>query len=164
MKKMTVLAGMALLLAAPASLAQVVHQEWEAHGTRGDCYAVTFPLLSDGAENRPGQAYVSVTHKRSEGLRDAVSFVSGLEDVTDSEVSAMVTSSTGVENSFELLPFGGAAFARGGAPEKSLITAMKSGRELVVTWKTSGGATIQDRYSLMGFTAAHGDIGRRCPG
>src|SRR3546814_2222065 len=45
---------------------------FRSHGSRGDCYAVTLPLLSDGAENRAGQAYVSVTHNRSEGLRDAV--------------------------------------------------------------------------------------------
>src|SRR3546814_12254496 len=76
---------------------------FRSHGSRGDCYAVTLPLLSDGAENRAGQAYVSVTHNRSEGLRDAVSFVSGLGDVSDADVIASVRGESG-ERFFELLP------------------------------------------------------------
>src|SRR3546814_10916820 len=83
MKIRMLFAGLAITIAAPGVMAQVVHQDWEAHGSRGDCCAVTLPLLSDGAVNRAGQAYVSVTHNRSEGLRDAVSFVRSEEHTSE---------------------------------------------------------------------------------
>src|SRR3546814_16488551 len=123
-------AGLAITIAAPGVMAQVVHQDWEALGSRGDCCAVTLPLLSDGAVNRAGQAYVSVTHNRSEGLRDAVSFVSGLGDVSDADVIASVRGESG-ERFFELLPFGSAAFARDGYPGRSPVAPMLPGRVLL---------------------------------
>src|SRR3546814_4732924 len=89
MKIRMLFAGLAITIAAPGVMAQVVHQDWEALGSRGDCCAVTLPLLSDGAVNRAGQAYVSVTHNRSEGLRDAVSFVSRSEEHTSELQSLM---------------------------------------------------------------------------
>src|SRR3546814_3256894 len=109
MKIRMLFAGLAITIAAPGVMAQVVHQDWEAHGSRGDCCAVTLPLLSDGAVNRAGQAYVSVTHNRSEGLRDAVSFVSRLGDVSDADVLASVRGAYG-ESLFEIAPYGTPAF------------------------------------------------------
>jgi len=149
------LALCALLGSAPAS-ADSVHGKWESRIADGKCWAASQPVSTTAAGGR-APAYLSIQNHPSEGVRGSVAVVSGDGEAGKGEVSLEVDGSR-----FEMLPFGEAAFARSGAPEASLIAAMRKGRELKVTWTSPSGSVVVDTYSMEGFASAKSEIDQKC--
>lgn len=158
MNKKVLLGFVGLMVTASAAQAQMVNKEWEAHGGSGYCYNVSMPVGSSGGPTNRGDAYVAVTHNASQGIRDSVSFVSGFSDVSGSKVTVDIDG-----KKFDLLPYQQAAFIKSGEPEQDMIASMRRGRNMTVEWVSPGGRRIVDKYSLMGFTATHNEINKRCP-
>jgi hypothetical protein len=145
------IAAVAALAAAPASA------DWDPRQDGSRCFEVAFPESSSGGvDDRSSSAYVAVTHDRAENSWDAVSFVSGFKDPGVIKVIASVDG-----EDFELLPYGGAAFAKGGKTEESLVQAMMHGTKLTVTWVMIT-PNVTDTYSLEGFSGAHKRIDDYC--
>lgn len=155
---MSKLGATALLLyaatsvAATAAFADGTHGSWASRLGEERCWAFTLPVSATPSPER-GTAYLSIQNHKPEGIRGSIAVVSGLPDSAAGEVSLSVDG-----KSFDMLPFGEAAFARTGAPEAALIAAMRSGREMTVTWALPSGGKVEDRYSMDGFTAAKADI------
>ena len=139
------------------SAAQTLHGDWESFAKDGRCWASTAPQSSSGSIPGRSGAYLSIQNHPDEGVRGSVSVVAGFKASEEGEVMLEVDGET-----FEALPFGGAAFTASGKPEAQLIAAMRRGKELTVTWTDPAGGSATDRYSLIGFGSAKGDIDGRC--
>jgi len=151
--------GSFLVLSAIAtqSVAEGVHGRWESRSTDGKCWAASQPVGATGNAGGRGPAYVSIQNHPSEGVRGSIAVVSGNPDSGKGEVTLEVDGSK-----FDVLPYGDAAFSRSGAPEASLIAAMRKGRELKVTWALPSGDTVVDTYSMEGFASAKSEIDQKC--
>lgn len=145
-----VLCAASAALASPATAG--TFGKWETRSASSRCWAYTQPIAPSGDVAR-GQPYLSIQNHKPENIRGSIAVISGVKDSAKGEVSLSVDG-----KSFEMLPFGDAAFARTGAPETALIAAMRSGKELTVTWSLPSGAKVIDRYGMDGFSAAKADI------
>lgn len=149
-----VLASAIVAAAAPASAAG----DWQARQKGQTCFVKASPVASTNAPPGRGAVYVAVVHNRAERNFDAVSVVSGFPDVTRSNALVEIEGHT-----FELLPFGNAAFVRAGKPERDIIAAMSRPGTMKVVWTSSvDGTTIVDNYSLQGFKESKAAADRAC--
>jgi hypothetical protein len=130
---------------------------WTAKSANGRCFAISQPRSASQGSVSRGVAYASVQNSTTDGIRGSFSAVSGTTESSKGEVSLDVDGKT-----FEVLPFGEAAFVKTGAPETALLAAMKRGTALKVTWKLPSGQTVTDTYPLNGFAAAKEKIDRDC--
>jgi len=130
---------------------------WSVKSANGRCWAISQPksLSQPGIER--GAAYAAVQNSTTDAIRGSFSAVSGTQETAKGDVTLEVDG-----KSFEVLPFGDAAFVKSGAPETALIAAMKRGSNLKVTWKLSSGEVMSDTYALSGFAAAKEKIDKDC--
>ena len=132
--------------------------DWQARQKGHTCFVKASPMASTNAPPGRGAVYVAVVHNRDERNFDAVSVVSGFPDVTSSNALVEIEGHT-----FELLPFGNAAFVRAGKPEQDIIAAMSRPGSMKVVWTSSiDGTTIVDNYSLQGFKESKAAADRAC--
>lgn len=149
--------ALAAIAAATAFPAAAQDSAWHTYSKDGKCWASSAPVRSEGGiANRSGQ-FLSIQNAPSEGVRGSVAMVSGFAASGEGSVTAAVDGET-----FEVLPFGDAAFAGSGKPEAELVAAMRRGREMTVTWTADGGGTATDVYSLEGFSAAKAETDASC--
>ncbi len=130
---------------------------WDFQSDATRCWVSNTPSASRSAPPDRGDTGISVLHNKAEGSRYGISILSGLPDVSSADVTVEVDG-----KEFEVLPWGGAAFPKSGQPELDMVQAMKAGNTLTVTWKLQG-MTIEDVYSLLGFTAGVAVMDRMCP-
>jgi len=131
--------------------AKTQHTDWMSDKkSDGRCVAFSSPQSNDGVINGRSAPYITVMNSPKEGIRGAISFVSGSESTG---LEAVKVAIDGKE--FEVLPFKGAAFAASGKPEAAVLSAMRKGHSLAITWTTNDGQSVTDTYSLAGFSAAH---------
>lgn len=156
-KQIATLAALASIVFSLPAAAQAVHGDWESFQKDGKCWASTVPAGSEGSVSRRSAPYLSIQNHPAEGVRGSVLISAGFEEAGLGEAKVEVDG-----KSFEVLPYGGAAFAASGKPEAALIAAMRRGAELKVTWTSKSGETATDRYSLAGFTASKNDIDSIC--
>lgn len=134
--------------------AKTQHTDWMAdRKADGKCIAFSSPQSSDGSINGRNAPYITVMNSPKEGIRGAISFVSGSELTGKGDVRIAVDG-----QEFEVLPFKNAAFSASGKPEASVLSAMKKGHSLTIVWSTNDGQSVTDTYSLTGFSAAHAAI------
>lgn len=130
------------------------HADWSSdRRDDGRCIAFATPQTSDGSIDGRTAPFITVMNSPKEGIRGAISIVSGSEKTGLADVKVSVD---GKEH--EVLPFKSAAFAASGQPEAALLNEMRRGHFVSVTWNTEEGQTVTDTYSLTGFTAAHNAI------
>ncbi len=144
---------MGVLLATSAQ-ASSSFQDWtSAKQENGRCVAMSSPTESVGGIAAREAPYVAIMNSPTEGIREAVSLVSGSEKTGAGNVKVDVDG-----RSFEALPFKNAAFVGSGKPEADLISAMERGHKLTVRWATKDGESVADVYSLKGFAEARREI------
>ncbi len=107
------------------------------------------------AVNR-GDILFFVSYRPSANVSGEVSFTGGYPFKKDSPVTVTISGKT-----FQLFTKDEWAWAR---PEDDakLIAAMKSGAEAIVVGMSSRGTRTEDKFSLLGFTAAVDDAAKRC--
>ena len=129
----------------------------ETEGGNKVCYIGTTPNIQRGKYKKRGETYVLVTHRPAEKTRGVVSIQAGYVYKKGSEVQVNVGSQR-----FTLFTDKDHAWAHNAAGDKKLITAMRTGSQMIVTGISGRGTKTADTYSLSGFTAAFNAINKAC--
>ena len=136
-------------------------KDWDAYSytEKGNkvCYIASTPLDSEPKNVRRGNIFFLVTHRAKEKVRDEVSLFMGypLRKKTDVRVE--------IEGRrFELDTQDENAWTKSTEQDIKLVAAMIKGNEMVVRGTSKRGTRTVDRYSLLGFTAAHRAIDKAC--
>ncbi len=127
------------------------------------CWVVSSPKetvnTKDGrvvAVNR-GDILMFVSYWPGSQKLGEVSFTGGYPFADGSTVSLQIG-----ETRFELFTSGESAWAASPSDDNKIITAMKRGADAVISGVSSRNTKTQDKFSLLGFTAALEDAEKRC--
>jgi hypothetical protein len=130
-----------------------------------ECWSVSTPKETvnsrDGrvvAVNR-GQTLLMVFFNPSAGVKGQVTFTGGYPFAPGSTVNMNISG-----DSFELFTDGEWAWPATTDDDAKIITAMKRGADAVLSARSGRGTNTKDTFSLLGFTAAVEDAGKRCGG
>ena len=130
-----------------------------------ECWGVSTPKESvntrDGrvvAVNR-GQTLLMVFYRPSAGAKGQVAFTGGYPFAAGSTVNMDISG-----NTFELFTEGEWAWPATTDDDAKIITAMKRGATAILAGRSGRGTNTKDTFSLLGFTAAVEDAGKRCGG
>ena len=151
------------LLPAVAQTAVGSFEDWTAvtdeRGGARVCYVVAAPEQSLPENVKRGDVWVLVQHRPQDKVKDEVRVVQGYPLVDGGTVKVTV----GAE-SFALFVSGEDAWAPTREADRDLVAAMKKGASMTVEGDSARGTHTVDTYSLAGFTAAHGVLGKACGG
>lgn len=146
-------AGQATLLA--------TYGDWGAYasgqGNARVCYAMTQPKQRLPAGLNRDPAYLFVSKRPAENVRNEVSFVMGFP--TRENVDARATVG---DAAFVLVTKGENAWVKDPAQEGQVITSLQRGAKLVVNVESRRGNKLTDEYSLQGFTQALKRVNDEC--
>ncbi len=121
------------------------------------CYMVSKPTRSRPAKVRRGDIYFMVTHRPAEGVRDEVSIFIGYPYKVGAPADVRIGS-----QSYVLVTEGENAWAPDRAADARLVKMMIRGTIMDVRGQSARGTKTTDRFSLLGFTAAHRLIDQAC--
>ena len=159
---------LALSLAATGTFAQessnrvAANTDWSVFED-DQCWAVSTPKESTITQNgrlvaaNRGDILLLVSYWKDQPGTGEVSFVGGYPFANGSIVTLTVGSS-----SFDMFTSGETAWSAGPAEDAKIIAAMKRGAKAILVGKSSRGKRTEDSFSLLGFTAAVDDAGKRC--
>ena len=129
----------------------------EGKGRARTCYMGGEPKKEEGNYKQRGETLMFVTHRPGEKSFDVVSVAAGYAYQEGSEVEVEIDG-----QDFALFTDGETAWARDTKTDKALVAAMKRGRRMIVRGTSRRGTLTTDTYSLLGFSKAHGAIGKAC--
>ena len=137
------------------------HRDWSSYvldGTDGKvCYIASEPLESSPSLEDRTSTWVLVTHHPSDNVKNEVGVIAGYQYQSGTQVNVIIDT-----EKFEMFTHGDGAWLRTPEEETTAVDAMKKGRRMTVVGYSSLGITTTDKYSLLGFTAAHRAIGKEC--
>ena len=151
---------------APIAAAQTPKQigsfkDWDAYAytDKGKkvCYVASAPLESEPDNVRRGEIFFLVTHRPAGKITDEVNVYLGYPIKADSSIKVEVEG-----QEFDLEVQGENAWTKSVDEDIKLVAAMIKGNELLVRGESQRGTRTVDRYSLVGFTAAHQTIDKSC--
>lgn len=130
-----------------------------AHGQGKDktCYALAEPKDRQPAKLQRDKAYVFISSRPSEGVRNEVAVIMGFTVKDGGAATAEIDG-----DSFELVTKGNSAWVKNPAKEKEFVEALKSGGKLVVKAPSVKGNVTTDTYSLKGLSEALGRVQKEC--
>lgn len=134
--------------------------DWGAYATQGKsrvCYALGKPKDRSPAALRKEQAYVFISNRPSEGVKNEISVIMGVPLKEAAEARAEVGAAT-----FDLVAKGQNAWVKNAADETRFIDAMKKGGKLVVRGTLIKGGVATDSYSLAGLAQALDRVVKDC--
>ncbi|WP_166141248.1 invasion associated locus B family protein [Methylosinus sp. RM1] len=131
-----------------------------AHGQGKDktCYALAEPKDRQPAKLQRDKAYVFISTRPAEGVRNEVAIILGFAAKDGAAASADIDG-----GSFELVTKGSNAWVKNPAKEKEFVEALKSGTKLTVKAPSAKGNVTTDVYSLKGLSDALGRVQKECP-
>lgn len=148
-----------VLAADPETIGQ--YNDWSAHMVGQNdskiCYIHSEPKTSVGDYTNRGRTFVQVAHRPGDNVEGEVSVTAGYTFKPESPVELDVDG-----EKFTLFTQKDGAWLRDSKTDAKLVTAMKKGAKMIVRGTSSRGTDTVDTYSLMGFTAAYGAIGKAC--
>lgn len=137
------------------------HRDWNSYvldGTDGKvCYIASKPLESSPRLGDRTSTWVLVTHRPSGNVKNEVGIIAGYQYQSGTQVNVIIDT-----EKFEMFTDGDGAWLRTLEEETTAVHAMKKGRRMTVVGYSRSGITTTDKYSLLGFTAAHRTIGKEC--
>ncbi len=128
-----------------------------------ECWSVSTPKeIVNSRDGRVvaatrGQILLMVFYRPEAGANGQVAFTGGYPFRGGSSVNVNISG-----NEYEMFTDGEWAWPATPSDDSKIITAMKRGAQAVVTGVSSRGTTTKDTFSLLGFTAAVEDAGKRC--
>ncbi|UWQ13831.1 invasion associated locus B family protein [Aliiroseovarius sp. M344] len=128
-----------------------------------ECWSVSSPKETVNTKNgrsvavKRGNILLFVSYRPGQKVKDEVSFTGGYPFAPGSTVSLQVGDST-----FQLFTDGEWAWSASPGDDAKIIAAMKRGASAVASAQSSRGTKTQDTFSLLGFTAAVEEAGKRC--
>ena len=123
------------------------------------CYALAQPKDKSPAALKRDQAYVFISNRPGEGVKNEVSIIMGtaLKDGANGGKAEIGSAS------FDLVAKGQNAFVKNAAEEGSFVeTLRKRGSRLVIKLPTAKGQQATDTYSLAGLSQALDRVGKEC--
>ena len=147
--------GVMLASAAHAQKYDRSFRDWSVYTNNGSCYMASAPVRQAGNYSRRGQPYMLVVHRNAK--QDEVNVSSGYPYKPKKDVVARVDN-----KEYKLFTKGENAWAYDAAADRALIAAMKGGTSLSVKGTSEKGTWSEDKYSLMGFTAAYDRMKSLC--
>lgn len=167
-RPMALRVGLALVLACSAMSSAGAQQrslgsfnDWTAvvDGRAGKklCYAGSTPKKSQGKYVSRGDVHLLVTHRPAEKVNGEISVTAGYTFREGKDVEAVIDGKT-----FKLFTRGENAWAYDANADRSMVAAMKAGRQMIVRGTSSRGTQTTDTYSLAGFSAALAAIDKAC--
>lgn len=134
--------------------------DWGAYATQGKsrvCYALGKPKDRSPAALRKEQAYVFISNRPSEGVKNEISVIMGVPLKEAADARAEVGSAT-----FDLVAKGQNAWVKNAADETRFIDVMKRGGKLIVKGTLIKGGVATDSYSLTGLAQALDRVVKDC--
>jgi hypothetical protein len=157
----------ALLLTAPA-FAQSVKligefRDWSAYSATESggavCFALARPTEITPQPDDFTEAYLYLTHRPSQGVRNELNLVAGFTFATDTPATASVGGQT-----FELFTNKDAAWLLNPSENDDLAGALRAGSSVVIEGTSDKGIKISETFSLSGATAASRALEGECTG
>ena len=137
------------------------HRYWDAYVFDGEegkiCYIASGPLESTPAIEDRGETWVLVTHRPSATVENEVGVIAGFNYQEGTPVNVIIDT-----EKYELFTKADGAWLRTAEEEAEIVAAMKGGQRMTVVGYSRDGVTTTDKYSLLGFTAAHRAISKAC--
>lgn len=128
-----------------------------------ECWSVSAPKETVNTRDgrvvavRRGDILLMVFYRPEAGVAGQVTFTGGYPFAENSTVNMNIS---GTE--FVLFTDGEWAWPSSASDDAKIISAMKRGAEAVLTARSSRGTKTEDKFSLLGFTAAVEDAEKRC--
>ena len=123
------------------------------------CYTVTQPAKSDPPGLRRDPAYLFITHRPKDKVRNEISFGLGYPLKPNTAGSLQIVGG----EKFTLASNGEGAWMADTKQQDRSIAAMRKGKEAVVKATSKRGAVTTDRYALPGLPQAMDLIDKECP-
>jgi invasion protein IalB len=122
------------------------------------CFAIAKPASSKTSPNRPrDQAFLFVSSRPTEKVRDEVSIVFGYGLKNNAEASIEIAGSN-----YAMYTQSDGAWIKNAAEEKGLVDAMRKSPDLIVKGTSNRGTSSSDTYSLKGLAQALDRVGQEC--
>ncbi|ODT72677.1 MAG: hypothetical protein ABS75_02390 [Pelagibacterium sp. SCN 63-23] len=121
------------------------------------CFAMTKPKTTQPIPAGYGEAYLYITNRPGEDVRNEFNVVAGYTFQTGSTASVSIGG-----QSFALFTQGDAAWLDDSAQAANLAAAIRAGSTLTVEGTAADGGKVVQSYSLSGATAAQQAIGAEC--
>lgn len=135
--------------------------DWGAYAAKGakarTCYALATPKERLPAGLKRDPAYLFVSQRPAEGVRNEISFVMGFNVKPGSAPKAEIGNV-----SFELVAKGPNLWIKNAADEARALDAMRKGARILVKAQSLRGNLTTDSYSLSGLTQALERIQKEC--
>lgn len=136
-------------------------EDWAAYVYTEDggkvCYMVGKPKKEEGNYTKRGAVYALITHRPAEKSKNVFSFVAGYSYKSNNEVTVSIGSQR-----IRLFTQNDTAWAPDSATDNKLISAIRSGSQMVVNGVSSQGTATTDTFGLKGSTAAYNAISKEC--
>jgi hypothetical protein len=122
------------------------------------CYALARPKERLPKSLKRDDAYLFISNRPAEGVRNEVSVVLGFPAKDGSEGSAVIGAT-----SFALVTKGDAAWVKNAAEDAAFVETLRKGQSLTVKATSKKGNESTDRYALSGFVQALDRVKKECP-
>lgn len=163
-----VLAPLAVLTGLLPALAQTPEPtelgkfgDWAAYTYKAQngkvCYISSQPKTSTPKSAKRDPAFLLITHRPSQSVRNEVSTIIGYPFKKDATVQLTIDS-----QNYELFTNGDGAWADTTAKDKEIVAAMKKGQKLTIKGASWRGTETLDDYSLKGLVQALAKIDAAC--
>ena len=130
---------------------------YKAQGKEKTCYALASPKERAPSTLKRDQAYVFISSRPSENVRNEVSIIMGFPLKDNGETKAEIGSA-----SYELIGKGTNAWIKNAAKEPQLVEDLKRGAKLTIKAASSKGGQSTDSYSLAGLSQALERVQKEC--
>ena len=163
-----VLAPLAVLAGLAPALAQTPEPtdlgkfgDWAAYTYKTQngkvCYISSQPKVQTPKNAKRDPAFLLITHRPSQSVRNEVSTIIGYPFKKDATVQLTVDA-----QDYELFTNGDGAWADTAAKDKEIVGAMKKGQKLTIKGASWRGTETLDSYSLKGLAQALAKIDSAC--
>jgi hypothetical protein len=136
------------------------YHDWGAYMAQGKektCYALASPKERAPSTAKRDQAYVFISSRPSENVRNEVSIIMGFAIKDNSDAKAEIGSA-----SYELIGKGTNAWIKNAAKEPQFVDDLKKGSKLIVKAPFTKGNVSTDTYSLAGLSQALDRVHKEC--
>jgi invasion protein IalB len=130
---------------------------YKAQGKEKTCYALASPKERAPSTLKRDQAYVFISSRPSENVRNEVSIIMGFPLKDNGETKAEIGSA-----SYELIGKGTNAWIKNAAKEPQLVEDLKRGAKLTIKAASNKGGQSTDTYSLAGLSQALERVQKEC--
>jgi len=121
------------------------------------CFVMSKPKEIEPEPEGYSEAYIYLTHRPSQGLRNEFNMISGYEFAPDSVASATVGG-----NVYELFTSADAAWLQDSEQGEAFARDLRAGSSLVIEGSSVSGVSVLQTFSLMGATASSRAINAAC--